>query len=110
MQPSEGAAARSWSAWQVQLGRRPHGSSRDRALPSRGRRWDWTEMPAPAESVLSKPQSSPTVLLILLVPFIPQTCFLSPQRRCVALREWHEKLEGWTVAWGGREEWGLQSN
>ena len=64
-----------------------------------------------AKSVLSKPQSSPTVLLILLVPFIPQTCFLSPQRRCVALRrEWHEKLEGWTVAWGGREEWGLQSN
>ena len=36
----------SWSAWQVQLGRRPHGSSRDRAPPSGWRRWDWTEMPA----------------------------------------------------------------
>ena len=38
----------SWSAWQVQLGRRPHGSSRDRAPPSGWRRWDWTEMPAPS--------------------------------------------------------------
>ena len=27
---------------------------------------------AAAESVLNKPQSSPTVLLILLVPFLPQ--------------------------------------
>ena len=40
----------------------------------------------PAESVPSKPQSSPTVLLVLLVPFLPQACFLSPQRHCVALR------------------------
>ena len=38
----------SWSAWQVQLGRRPHGSSKDRAPPSGWRRWDWTEMPAPS--------------------------------------------------------------
>ena len=36
----------SWSAWQVQLGRRPHGSSKDRALPSLGRYLDWTETPA----------------------------------------------------------------
>ena len=64
-----------------------------------------------AQSVPSKPQSSPTVLLILLVPFIPQTCFLSPQRRCVALRrEWHEKLEGWTAAWGVWKGLGLQRN
>ena len=62
-----------------------------------------------AESVFSKSQSSPTVLLILLVPFLPQTCFLSPERYCVALRrERHEKLEGETVSWGGREGWGLQ--
>ena len=26
------------------VGRRPHGSSRDRAPPSGWRRWDWTEM------------------------------------------------------------------
>ena len=52
----------------------------------------------PAESVLSKPQSSPTVLLVLLVPFLPQACFLSPQRHCVALRRGrHEKLEGQAV-------------
>ena len=29
----------------------------------------------PAESVLSKPQSSPTVLLILLIPFLPWASF-----------------------------------
>ena len=40
-------SVRSWSAWQVPLGRRPHGSSRDRALPSRRRCLDWTRMPAP---------------------------------------------------------------
>ena len=45
--PPPSCSVMSWSAWQVQLGRRPHGSSRDRALPSRGRRWDWTETPAP---------------------------------------------------------------
>ena len=28
-----------------------------------------------AESVLSKPQSSPTVLLIRLIPFLPQAAF-----------------------------------
>ena len=39
------------------------------------------------QSVLSKPQSSPTVLLTLLDPFLPQACFFSPQRHCVALRE-----------------------
>ena len=40
----------------------------------------------PEDSVLSKHQSSATVLLILLVPFLPRVCFLSPQRHCVALR------------------------
>ena len=52
----------------------------------------------PAESVPSKPQSSPTVLLVLLVPFLPRACFLSPQRHRVALRRGrHEKLEGRAV-------------
>ena len=109
--PPPSCSVMSWSAWQVQLGRRPHGSSRDRALPSRGRRWDWTEMPAPAESVLSKPQSSPTVLLVLLDPFLPQACFFSPQRHRVALRRGrHEKSEGRATAWSGREGRGLQRN
>lgn len=44
--PPPSRSVRSWSAWQVQLGSRPHGSNRDRATPSGGRRWDWTEMPA----------------------------------------------------------------
>ena len=63
---------------------------------------------APAESGLSKPQSSPTVLLILLIPFLPRACFLSPQRHCVALRR--GRSEGQPVAWGGREGRGLQRN
>ena len=49
----------------------------------------------PAESVLSKPQSSPTVLLILLDPFLPRACFFSPQRHRVALRE--ESVRGQKV-------------
>ena len=62
-----------------------------------------------AESGLSKPQSSPTVLLILLIPFHPWACFLSPQRHRVALRRGrHEKLEGRPMAWGGQEGRGLQ--
>ena len=52
------------------------------------RRWPWTE------SVLSKPQSSPTARLILLVPFLLLACFLSPQRHRVALRRGRrEKLK-----------------
>ena len=46
--PPPSCSVMSWSAWQVQLGRRPHGSSKDRAPPSGWRRWDWTEMPAPS--------------------------------------------------------------
>ena len=65
----------------------------------------------PAESVLSKPQSSPTVLLVLLVPFLPQACFLSPQRHCVILRRGRcEKSEGWATAWAWSEGQGLQRN
>ena len=64
-----------------------------------------------AESVLNKPQSRPTVLLILLIPFFPWACFLSPQRHRVALRGGRcEKSEDHTVAWGGREGRGLQRN
>ena len=71
----------------------------------------WTETPAPAESVLSKPQSSPTVLLILLTPFLPRACFLSPQRHRVALRRGrHEKSEGQALARCGWEGRGLQGN
>ena len=65
----------------------------------------------PAESVPRKPQSSPTVLLILLVLFIPWACLLSPQRHTVSLRRGRqEKLEGQTTALGGREGQGLQRN
>ena len=65
----------------------------------------------PEESVLSKPQSSPTVLLILLVPFLPWACFFSIQRHHVALRRgrW-EKSEGLATAWDGQEGQGLQRN
>ena len=66
---------------------------------------------APAESVLNKSQSRTTVLLILLIPFLPWACFLSPQRQCVALRRGRcEKSEDQAVAWGGREGQGLQRN
>ena len=67
----------------------------------------------PVESALSKPQSSLTALLILLVPFFPRACFLSTlrQRHCVALRGGRcENLEGQAEAWGGREGRGLQRN
>ena len=65
----------------------------------------------PEDSVLSKHQSSATVLLILLVPFLPRVCFLSPQRHTVSLRRGRqEKLEGQTTALGGREGQGLQRN
>ena len=66
---------------------------------------------AAAESVLNKPQSRPTVLLILLIPFFPWACFLSPQRHRVALRGGRcEKSEDQPVAWGGQEGRGLQRN
>ena len=65
----------------------------------------------PAESVLSKAQRSPIVLLIRLIPLLPWACFLSPQRHHVTLRRGkHEKSEGWATAWGGWEGWGLQRN
>ena len=93
------------------VGQRPLGSSRDRTPPSGRRRWDGQRCRPPAESVLSKPQSSPTVLLIRLIPFLPWACFLSPQRHCVALRRGRcEKSEDQAVAWGGREGQGLQRN
>ena len=64
-----------------------------------------------AESVLSKAQSSPTVLLILLVPFLPWDGSLSPQRHCVILRRGRcEKSEGWATAWAWSEGQGLQRN
>ena len=53
---------RSWSTWQVPLGRRPHGSSRDRVPPSGWRHWDWTETPAPgrvsSQQSTEKPNSA----------------------------------------------------
>ena len=59
----------------------------------------------------TEPQSSPTVLLVLLDPFLPQACFFSPQRHRVALRRGrHEKSEGRATAWSGREGRGLQRN
>ena len=83
-------------------GHRPHGGG---AGTGQRRR-------PPAESVLSKPQSSPTVLLILLVPFLPWASFChTGQRHRVALRRGKcEKSEGLALAWGGREGQGLQRN
>ena len=64
-----------------------------------------------AESVLNKSRSSPTVLLILLMPFLPWACFLSPQGHHLALRRGRcEKSEDKAVAWGGQEGRGLQRN
>ena len=60
--PPSSHSVRSWSAWQVQLGRRPHGSSRDRASSSCGRLWDWIEMPAPgrvsSQQITEQPHSA----------------------------------------------------
>ena len=108
--PPPSCSVRSWSAWKVQLGRRPHGSSKDRALPSLGRYWDWTETPAPGRVSSQQSTEQPTVLLIRLVPFLLPACFLSPQRHRVALRGGREMSEGWATAWAGRGGPGLQRN
>lgn len=64
-----------------------------------------------AESVLSKAQSSPTGLLILLVPLpFRSPDFVTSEASCSTEKRMYEKSQGWTVAWGGREGWGLQSN
>ena len=90
------------------MGRRPHGSSKDMALPSLGRYLDWTETPASGRVSSQQSTEQPTVLLIHLVPFLLPACFLSPQRHRVALRGRHEMSEGWATAWAGRGGPGLQ--
>ena len=109
--PPPSCSVRSWSAWQVQLGRRPHGSSRDRALPSRGRRWDWTETPAPGRVSSQQTPEQPHSASGSPRPLPSTGLILSPQRHCVALRRGRqEKLEGRATAWSGREWRGLQRN
>ena len=109
--PPPSCSVRSWSPWQVQLGRRPHGSNRDRAPPSRGRHWDWTEMQAPSRVSSQQTPEQPHSASDSPHPLPSAGCFLSPQRHHVALRRRkHEKSEGWATAWGGWEGWGLQRN
>ena len=98
--PPPSCSVRSWSAWQVQLGRRPHGSSKDRAPPSCRKRWDWREMLAPSrvssQQTPEQPHSAPDSPHPL--PSLGQ--LLSPQGHPVALRRGRcEKLE---VGVGGK--------
>ena len=108
--PPPSCSVRSWSAWHIHLGTRPHGNSKDRALPSLGRCWDCTETPAPDRVSSQQSTEQPTVLLIRLVPFLLPACFLSPQRHRVALRGRREVSEGWGTAWAGWGGQGLQRN
>ena len=62
----------SWSAWQVQLAGGPMAAAGTRRHPQAGGAGTGQRCRPRAESVLSKAQSSPTGLLILLVPFLPQ--------------------------------------
>ena len=97
---------RSWSAWQ--LGRRPHGSSRDRAPPSGRRRWDWTEMQAPGRVSSQQTPEKPHSASDSPCPLPSMGLILSPQRHRVALRRGRQ--EGRATAWGGQAGWGLQRN
>ena len=109
--PPPSCSVRSWSPWQVQLGRRPHGSNRDRAPPSRGRHWDWTEMQAPSRVSSQQTPEQPHSASDSPHPLPSAGCFLSPQRHHVALRRGRqEKREGRAVDWGGWEGRGLQRN
>lgn len=68
------------------IGKRPHGSSRDRATLEAGGTGMGQRSWPPAESVLSNTEKPHSVPLILLVPFLPWDGSLSPQRHCVILR------------------------
>ena len=109
--PPPSRSVRSWSAWQVQLGRRPHSSSRDRAPPSRGRRWDWTETQAPSRASSQQNTEQPHSASDSPCPLPSLGQLLSPQRHRIALRRGRqEKSEGRAVNWSGWEGRGLQRN
>lgn len=104
VQPSRRAAARAGQPSRVQLGRRPHGSSRTGLCPHAGGAGTG-QRSAPTESVLNKPQSSPTVLLVLLDPFLPlEPAFLTSEASSSTERGRHmrDQKVGHSLGWAGR--------
>ena len=89
-EPPSSCSVRSWSAWQVQLGSKPHSSNRDRAPASGGRHWEWTEtlgpdrissqqIPEQDNSASDSPHPLPSMGLL----FVTSEASCSTERRMV---------------------------